>query len=122
MKKVALVEDNLDNRILVGAILEDQFQISEYENASAALKGIPEDLPDLILLDISLPEMDGKDVLVALRKHSDLEKIPIIAFTAHAMEGDREQLLALGFNDYVSKPISDADDFISLLQGHLTGP
>ena len=119
MKKIALVEDNLDNRILVGAILEDEFQIVEYEDATRALEGIPKEIPDLILLDISLPEMDGKDVLMVLRQDPKLQDVPVIAFTAHAMEGDREQLLALGFNDYVSKPIADADAFVSLLQGHM---
>ena len=66
-----------------------------------------EDLPDLILLDISLPGMDGTEVLDWIRKQDDLKETPVIALTAHAMAGDREKYISAGFNDYVTKPIVD---------------
>lgn len=105
--KVAVVEDNPDNRMLVQALLEDRFEISEYETGMEALDGLPGNVPDLILLDISLPEMDGTEVLAWIRKQDGLKHLPVIALTAHAMAGDRDKFLAAGFNDYVTKPIVD---------------
>ena len=72
----------------------------------SAMEGLPTLKPDLVLLDISLPEMDGTEVLRRIREHPDLQTLPVIALTAHAMAGDREKYLAAGFNDYVSKPIN----------------
>jgi two-component system, cell cycle response regulator DivK len=109
MKRVAIVEDNPDNRLLVEAILEDDFELELFEDGIEAVAGIPKFDPHVILLDISLPGMDGKEVLRRLRAEPRTSSIPVIAFTAHAMYGDREDLLALGFNDYVSKPIVDED-------------
>ena len=105
--KVAVVEDNPDNRMLVQALLEDRFEISEYETGMEAVEGLPGNVPDLILLDISLPEMDGTEVLAWIRGQEGLKDLPVIALTAHAMAGDRDKYLAAGFNDYVTKPIVD---------------
>jgi CheY-like chemotaxis protein len=105
--KVAVVEDNPDNRMLVQALLEDRFEISEYETGMEAVEGLPGNIPDLILLDISLPEMDGTEVLAWIRGQERLKDLPVIALTAHAMAGDRDKYLAAGFNDYVTKPIVD---------------
>ena len=105
--KVAVVEDNPDNRMLVQALLEDRFEISEYETGMEAVAGLPGNVPDLILLDISLPEMDGTEVLSWIRGQDGLKHLPVIALTAHAMAGDRDKYLAAGFNDYVTKPIVD---------------
>ena len=107
MKKIAVVEDNPDNRLLVQAILEDLYEISEYETGAEAIAGLGDDGPDLILLDISLPEMDGTEVLAWILEQDDLRETPVIALTAHAMAGDREKYISLGFNDYVTKPIVD---------------
>ena len=107
MKKIAVVEDNPDNRLLVQAILDDRFELSEYETGAEAVGGLQGNKPDLILLDISLPEMDGTEVLAWIRQQSDLKDIPVIALTAHAMAGDREKYIREGFNDYVTKPIVD---------------
>ncbi|MEQ1858155.1 MAG: response regulator [Longimicrobiales bacterium] len=105
--KVAVVEDNPDNRMLVQALLEDRYEISEYETGMEAVAGLPGNVPDLVLLDISLPEMDGTEVLAWIREQDDLKHLPVIALTAHAMAGDRDKYLAAGFNDYVTKPIVD---------------
>lgn len=109
MSKIAVVEDNPDNRMLVWALLEDSYEITEYETGVEAVNGLGDDVPDLILLDISLPEMDGTEVLAWIRQQDALKDLPVIALTAHAMAGDREKFLALGFNDYVTKPIVDED-------------
>ena len=107
MKKIAVVEDNPDNRLLVQVILEPLYEVVEYETGFAALAGLPTDCPDLVLLDISLPEMDGTEVLRRIRADEKLRHLPVIALTAHAMAGDREKFLAAGFDDYVTKPIVD---------------
>lgn len=107
MKKIAVVEDNPDNRVLVQAILDDRYEISEYETGAEAVAGLGDDRPDLILLDISLPEMDGTEVLAWISAQDDLKATPVIALTAHAMAGDREKYVRAGFNDYVTNPIVD---------------
>ena len=105
--RIAVVEDNPDNRLLVQAILDGLYEITEYESGTAALIGLAEAMPDLVLLDISLPEMDGTEVLRRIRSDPRLAALPVIALTAHAMSGDREKYLGLGFNDYLTKPIVD---------------
>lgn len=104
---IALVEDNPDNRLLVQAILDDMYEITEFETGISALEGFADWVPDLVLLDISLPEMDGTEVLRRMRQDPRLVDVPVIALTAHAMAGDRERFLADGFNDYLTKPIVD---------------
>lgn len=115
-RKIAVVEDNPDNRMLVQALLEDRYEISEYETGVQAVEGLGSDIPDLILLDISLPEMDGTEVLAWIRKQDELKNLPVIALTAHAMAGDRDKYLAAGFNDYVTKPIVDEDVLIEAIE------
>ena len=107
MKRIAVIEDNPDSRLLVRVILEPFYQVTGYENGFAALKGFQKQKPDLVLLDGSLPEMDGAQVLRRLRADPRLRDLPVIALTAHAMRGDREKFLAAGFDDYVAKPIVD---------------
>lgn len=118
--KVAVVEDNPDNRMLVQALLEDRYEISEYESGVEAVERLGDDIPDLVLLDISLPEMDGTEVLAWIRGQDALKHLPVIALTAHAMAGDREKYLAAGFNDYVTKPIVDEDVLIGAIERWLT--
>jgi CheY-like chemotaxis protein len=120
--KIALVEDNPDNRLLVQAILDDRFDITEYETGAEAVVGILGNPPDLVLLDISLPGMDGTEVLRRLRTDSRLESLPVIALTAHAMTGDREKYLGLGFDDYVTKPIVDEDVLLEAIDRALASP
>ena len=115
-RKIAVVEDNPDNRMLVQALLEDSYDISEYETGVEAVEGLGGDIPDLVLLDISLPEMDGTEVLAWIREQDALKDIPVIALTAHAMAGDRDKYLAAGFDDYVTKPIVDEDVLIEAIE------
>lgn len=112
MKRVAVIEDNADNRLLVGAILEGHYELVEFESGREALAALPDEPPDVILLDISLPEMDGTEVLAALREIDALRSVPVIALTAHAMVGDRERFLAAGFDEYISKPILEPERLI----------
>ncbi len=116
MKTIAVVEDNPDNRLLVQAILEDSYRLSEYEDGPAARAGVRRELPDLVLLDISLPGMDGTQVLQALRSEDRLRDLPVVALTAHAMAGDRDRLLAAGFDGYVAKPITDEQILLGAIE------
>jgi CheY-like chemotaxis protein len=116
MNKIALVEDNADNRLLVQVLLGDLFEVASYENGQDALDGIAKDKPDIVLLDISLPKMDGNEVLRRIRADNALSNLPVIALTAHAMAGDREKYLAAGFDDYVTKPILDEEALIATIK------
>ena len=107
MTVVAVVEDNADNRLLLQAILEGLYEVHEYETAEGALVGFARAVPDVVLLDISLPGMSGVELVGWLRQQPTLERVPVIALTAHAMAGDRETYLAAGFDGYVTKPIVD---------------
>ncbi len=107
MTTVALVEDNADNRLLVEAILEGVYEVRSYADGAEALAAFAADPPALVLLDISLPGLDGPAVLARLRADPRLAAVPVIALTAHALDGDRARFLAAGFDDYVSKPIVD---------------
>ena len=120
MKSIVVIEDNKDNRLLVRSLLSEFYAITEYETGFEAFRGLRNNVPDLILLDISLPGMDGVEVLSQLRKDERLKKIPVIALTAHAVSGDREQYLASGFNDYIAKPIVDEDAFVQAIERWLT--
>lgn len=116
MKKIAVVEDNPDNRLLVQVILEPFYEVVEFETGPGALAGLPEARADLVLLDISLPEMDGTEVLRRIRANEQLRSLPVIALTAHAMSGDREKYIAAGFNDYVTKPIVDENVLVDAIK------
>ena len=116
MATLAVVEDNADNRLLIQAILGDQFDLVEYENGNDALAGIARSRPDLVLLDISLPGMDGNVILQRILKDATLRDLPVIALTAHAMAGDREKFLAAGFDDYITKPIVDETQLLTSIE------
>jgi two-component system, cell cycle response regulator DivK len=120
MKRIALVEDNPDNRLLARAILEDLYEIDEYESGGAALDGLRSVRPELVLLDISLPVMDGTEVLAHIRADPQLRTLPVIALTAHAMAGDREKFLTMGFDSYVTKPIVDEQLLLGEIERLLT--
>jgi CheY-like chemotaxis protein len=119
MKTIAVVEDNPDNRLLVRVMLEPQYEVVEYETGGEALAGLRSRQPDLVLLDISLPEMDGAEVLRRLRADETLRALPVIALTANAMAGDREKYIAGGFDDYVAKPIVDEAVLLEAIRRHL---
>ncbi len=113
---VLLIEDNEQNRYLATFLMEHQgYRVS---HACDGLKGIAQAkqiLPELILLDIQLPKMDGYAVARALREIESLKHIPIVAVTSYAMVGDREKALEAGCDGYIEKPINP-DTFISEIQ------
>jgi CheY-like chemotaxis protein len=122
MPKIAVVEDNADNRLLLQAILGERYELTEYENGADALNGVRSARPDLVLLDISLPGMDGNEILKRIRQDRQLTGLPVIALTAHAMAGDREKFLAAGFDDYVTKPIVDENELFGAIERLLPKP
>lgn len=121
MHRVAVVDDNADNRLIIRTILEDQYEILEFSSGIEAIQGFRKSRPDVVILDISLPEMDGTEILRRIREDSDLHDLPVVALTAHAMVGDREKYLAAGFNDYVAKPILDMNVLFSTIQRWVPG-
>lgn len=121
MKRIAVIEDNPDNRLLLQAMLAGLYELVEYETGADALAGIGAAPPDLVLLDISLPEMDGVEVVRRLKGSPATSAIPVVALTAHAMAGDRERFLAAGFDDYLTKPIVDDAVLIATIERHTGG-
>lgn len=106
-RPVLLIEDSADNRGLIREIAEwMDFPLIEADNGMSGLEMAREHHPRLILLDLSLPLLNGWEVAARLKADPRTAAIPIIALTAHAMEGDEEKARAAGCNDYVTKPIS----------------
>ncbi len=106
MKHVLVIEDNEINQELIKRRLEKRgFKVDIASDGESGLKLVQEIMPDLILLDISLPRMDGLEVVKTLKANPQLSRIPVIALTAHAMEGDRQKALQAGFDEYESKPV-----------------
>ena len=106
MKKILVIEDNEMNQDLILRRLKKKgFEVLLAVDGEEGLKMIRESTPDLILLDMSIPKKDGWTVAKECKEDPALEGIPIIALTAHAMQGDREKALAAGCDEYESKPI-----------------
>lgn len=117
--KILVIEDNEQNMYLVNFILEKHgYQIIQASDGKKGVSQACEQKPDLILLDIQLPVMDGYAVARELRKIEMLAKIPIVAVTSYAMSGDRERALAAGCTGYIEKPI-DPDTFITQVEQYL---
>jgi CheY-like chemotaxis protein len=107
MKKVLIADDKATSRELIRTVLEDcGYAISEAGDGIEALRRARETEPDLIILDIHMPGVDGYGVVSELRREERFANTPIMALTASAMQGDRERALASGFDSYVSKPIA----------------
>jgi two-component system cell cycle response regulator DivK len=104
--KILVIEDNDRNRKLVKILLEaNKYSVIEAQTGEEALKYLQDNKPDLILLDIQLPNMDGLTLVKKLRLDQEMKDIPIVAVTAYAMKGDKERTLEAGCDAYVSKPI-----------------
>lgn len=119
MAKILIIEDNEYNLYLEGFILQKAgHAVFEAKSGEIGLQQAAEVSPDLILLDIQLPVMDGYQVARELRKNGALAAVPIIAVTSYAMVGDREQALQAGCNGYIEKPINPEtflDEVVSYL-------
>ncbi len=106
-RKILIVEDNEDNRELAVKVLRNKgFETVTAVDGEEAIEKAVSEKPDLILLDISLPKLDGYEVAKRLKNMEGFKDIPIVAFTAHAMKGDREKVIVAGFEGYISKPIN----------------
>jgi two-component system cell cycle response regulator DivK len=104
--KILYVEDNPENRMLVRRILmAEDFDVLEAGDAYQAMKLVETVQPDLILMDINLPEIDGYTLTARLKENPKLSQVPIIALTANVMKGDRERILDSGCDGYIQKPI-----------------
>ena len=109
MSKILVAEDNLPNRELMREILESRgHEVIEACDGQEALDKLEQTSPDLVLLDIQMPVMDGYAVLKRIRGNARFAALRVLAVTAFAMQGNREQVLAAGFDGYLSKPIDIA--------------
>ena len=116
---VLVVEDEEDSRIVATMMLEMAgASVVGTANGVEALKAMRRALPDFILSDLSMPEMDGWQLINELKQNRDTFEIPVIALTAHAMPGDRERAIKAGFVNHLTKPL-DPDKFIHQLLGLL---
>ena len=118
-KKVLIVEDNELNMKLFKDLLEvHNIDTVQTNNGNEAMDLARKEMPDLILMDIQLPEISGLDITKMLKEDDELKSIPVIAVTAFAMKGDEEKIREGGCEDYISKPIS-VTNFLEVIQKHL---
>ena len=116
---ILYVEDNPDNRMLVRRILlSEDYGLIEANNAFEALEVIKQRKPDLILMDINMPDMDGSTLTAKIKAMPGFERVPILALTANVMRGDRERTLEAGCDGYIQKPL-DIDQLIKEIERFL---
>jgi two-component system cell cycle response regulator DivK len=103
---ILYIEDNFDNRMLVRRVLEAEgYRVVEAEDGIKGMEWLRLETPDLVLVDINLPEMDGYEITRRLKQLPSMAAVPVIAMTANVMRGDREKTLAAGCDGYIPKPI-----------------
>jgi two-component system, cell cycle response regulator DivK len=108
-KRVLYIEDNFQNKRLIKKILMAKgYEVLEAEDGLLGIALASRERPDLILMDINLPGIDGMEATSRLKRSPDLASIPIVALTANAMRGDREKIMAAGCDDYLQKPVNSA--------------
>ncbi len=107
MKKILIVEDMEFNRDLIVQLLEDDYEIITATDGTAGIELTACERPDLILMDLSLPVIDGWEATRQIKANEALKQIPIIALTAHAMRGDEAKARESGCDDYLSKPLDE---------------
>ena len=121
-KRILIVEDSEDTVAVLTNILElmlDQHDVTVATDGHEGIQLANEVNPELILMDLSLPKLDGWEVTRALKSNPRFQHVPILALTAHAMVGDREKAVAAGCDDYYAKPI-EVDEFIQFMRPYLT--
>ncbi len=118
-KLILHVEDNLENRILVRRLLMSEgYEVLEAENARQAQKILETKIPDMILMDINMPDVDGYTLTTKLKALPSLHQVPIVAITANVMRGDRERVFQSGCNGYIEQPI-DVDRFMDQISFYM---
>ncbi len=106
MKKILIAEDNAVNRELLRELLEMHgHTVIEAINGEEALRMVEEAKPDILLLDLGMPVLDGYATVRKIRENPRFAGLPVLAVTAYAMQGDKERILSCGFDGYLSKPI-----------------
>jgi len=119
MKKVLIIEDNEKNLYLLRFLLEKLgHKVVEARDGKQGLEKALAERPDIILMDIQLPVMDGYETTRQIRSHEEFKKTPIIAITSYAMMGDREKTLNAGCTDYIEKPIQP-ESFIEKIKNYI---
>lgn len=122
MKKLLIVEDNADNMYLIGYMLRRHgYAVLESYNGRDGVAMAIQERPDLILMDVQLPDIDGLEATRQIRVSALDDSIPIVALTSYALTGDRQRALAAGCSGYIEKPI-DPDQFLNQIQHFLTSP
>ena len=117
--KILIIEDNEQNMYMLTYLLQKaDFDVIQAFNGMIGIDAARENTPDVILLDIQLPGMDGYDVASKLRAIAGLQHTPIIAVTSYAMPGDKERAIASGASGYIEKPINP-DTFITQMESFL---
>jgi two-component system, cell cycle response regulator DivK len=118
-KRILYIEDNPENRMLMRRVLmAEGYLVEEAVDGQSGMQKAAESPPDLILMDINLPEIDGYEVTARLKQLPNMLGVPIIAVTANVMKGDREKTLAAGCDGYIQKPI-DIDLLPSQIESFL---
>jgi len=116
LKKILVIEDNETNMYLIGFILKKNgYEVIEARSGEEGIKLTIKEKPDLILMDIQLPGIDGLETTKRIRKSKEIKELPIIALTSYAMTGDRKKSLNAGCTGYIEKPINP-DTFISEIE------
>jgi len=116
---ILYVEDNSDNRTLVRRILlSEDYKLIEATNGAEALQLLEKTKPDLILMDINMPDMDGYTLTAKIKAKPGFERVPILALTANVMRGDKEKTLEAGCDGYIQKPL-DIDQLIKEVERFL---
>jgi CheY-like chemotaxis protein len=118
--KILIVEDVEYNRDLLVQLLEEEYEVVTAADGAAGIEAAARERPDLILMDLSLPGVDGWEATRRLKARRETGSIPVIALTAHAMQGDEERARACGCDDYLTKPIDEDALFAKLAR--LLGP
>jgi len=117
--KILIADDNEMNRSLMFALLQrNGYEVLEAADGAQAVKFAKEHIPDLIIMDIQMPVLDGVTALRMLRADESTKTMPVIAITSYAMKGDREKFLKAGFDSYISKPIN-TKEVISMIEQYI---
>jgi putative nucleotidyltransferase with HDIG domain len=121
MRQILYIEDNFENKLLVRRLLENAgYQVLEAEDGISGVRVAIENKPDLIIMDINIPGMDGYEATTKIKAMEALANIPIVALTANVMKGDRERSLVAGCDGYMQKPINP-DTFVETIEQYLQG-
>jgi CheY-like chemotaxis protein len=118
MKKILIVEDVEMNIELLVQLLEDDYRLAVAKDGASGVSLAAQELPDLIMMDMSLPEMNGWEATRLIKSDPALRNIPVIGLSAHAMSGDEAKAREAGCDDYLTKPI-DEDRLFSIIEQHL---